>query len=55
MGDRKILGSSTITRNFQVTIPSRVRHIFRFKQGDLVLFLVDEGKLILERDTYPES
>jgi len=46
---RKILGSSIITRNYQVTIPSRVRSLFKFKEGDLVLFIVEEGKLIIEK------
>jgi len=46
---RKILGSSILTRNYQVTIPSRVRSLFKFKEGDLILFIVEEGKLIIEK------
>jgi len=46
---KTILGSSIITRNYQVTISSRVRALFKFKEGDLVLFIVEEGKLIIEK------
>jgi len=46
---RRILGSSTITRNFQATIPSRVRELFKFKEGDLLVFLVEDDKLFLEK------
>lgn len=49
MSERRVLGSSTITRNFQVTIPSRVRARFNFKEGDLVLFIVEGEKLIIEK------
>ena len=47
--ERKVLGSSIITRNFQVTIPARVRKQFGFKEGDLVLFIKYGEKLVLER------
>ena len=49
MNARKVLGSSQITRNFQVTIPSKVREKFEFKEGDLVLFVVEGDKLVVER------
>lgn len=49
MSERKVLGSSIITRNYQVTIPSRVRARFKFDEGDLVLFIVEGDKLIIEK------
>ncbi len=48
MTKRKVLGSSTITRNYQVTIPSRVRARFKFEEGDLALFILEDDKLIIE-------
>ena len=49
MPKRRVLGSSIITRNYQVTIPSRVRAHFKFEEGDLVLFIVEGQKLIIEK------
>jgi len=49
MSKRRILGSSTITRNYQITIPSKVRGLFKFDEGDLILFVEENGKLIIEK------
>ena len=49
MSARGVLGSSKITRNFQVTIPSQARAKFELKEGDLVLFVSEGEKLIVER------
>jgi AbrB family looped-hinge helix DNA binding protein len=47
--DRRILASSTLTRNYQVTIPKPVRARFRFEEGDLVVFILEEGRLLIEK------
>jgi len=45
MLERRILGSSVVTRNFQITIPSRVREKFPISEGDLILFIfTQDGK-----------
>lgn len=49
MSKRRVLGSSVITRNYQVTIPSRVREQFKVEEGDLILFIVEGEKLIIEK------
>jgi len=49
MSDKKVLGSSTITRNFQVTVPRKVRAQFKFKEGDLVVFITEDGRLFIEK------
>ena len=49
MSKRKVLGSSIITRNHQVTIPSRVRARFKFEEGDLILYILEDENLIIER------
>lgn len=47
--NRRILASSTLTRNYQVTIPKPVRERFRFEEGDLVVFIEEKGKLLIEK------
>jgi len=49
MSKKRVLGSSTVTRNYQVTIPSRVRAEFKFDEGDLILFVEEDGRLIIEK------
>jgi len=46
---RNVIGSSKITRKFQLTIPSDVRKRHNFKIGDLVLFVEENGKLTLTK------
>jgi len=46
---RKVVGSSKITRKFQLTIPSDVRKRHNFKMGDLILFVEEDGKLTLSK------
>ena len=49
MSSRKVLASSIVTRNYQVTIPSRVRAKFDIKENDLILFYEEDGKLFVEK------
>jgi len=49
MVNRKVLGNSKVGRRFQITIPKNVRDTFPFKEGDLVLFIEEDGKLILTK------
>jgi len=46
---KKVIGSSKITRKYQITLPSDVRTKYDFKIGDLVLFIEENGKLILAK------
>jgi AbrB family looped-hinge helix DNA binding protein len=39
-----------VTRKGQVTIPKEVRELFRFKPGDQLEFIEDEGGVRLGRD-----
>ncbi len=48
---REVLGISKITYKFQVTIPKRVRERFKFKRGDIVVFLEEDGTLIVKKST----
>jgi len=42
---------SKITYKFQVTIPRRVRDRFGLKQGELLVFIDEDGKLVLAKST----
>ncbi|MFT4892842.1 MAG: antitoxin PrlF [Candidatus Nanohaloarchaea archaeon] len=41
------MGVSKITRNFQVTIPEDIRKLKGYKQGDELVFLIDNGEVKL--------
>ena len=49
MVTRKVLGNSKVGRRFQITIPKKARDTFNFKEGDLVLFVEEDGKLMLTK------
>jgi len=36
-----------VTRNFQVTIPSRIREALSIKEGDLIKFVLENDRLLL--------
>jgi len=47
--ERRVIASSKITRRFQVTITKEVRERFNLKEGDLILFVVEEDRLLIEK------
>ena len=52
MTDKKeILGVSTITYKFQLTIPKKVRERFNLKEKQTVVFVEEDGKLLLTAST----
>jgi len=40
-----------ITYKFQVTVPKRDREKFSFKEGDIFVFVEEDGVLVLTRST----
>jgi len=46
---RRVLGGSKVGRRFQITIPKDVREAFGFMEGDLVLFVEEDGRLTLTK------
>ncbi len=49
MADGKVLGAAKILTKGQVTIPKAVRQRFRLEIGDLLLFVEENGKLVLRK------
>ncbi len=47
--ERQILASSVVTRNCQVTLPARVRRRFNIKKGDVIIFVVEGDRLLIEK------
>jgi AbrB family looped-hinge helix DNA binding protein len=45
----KVLGACKISTKGQVTIPSDARKRFQLTVGDLILFIEEDGKLILRK------
>ena len=41
--------SGVVTRKGQVTISADLRREFNIKEGDRIVFLVDDGRLVVER------
>ena len=42
---------SKVTYKFQLTLPKRVREKFEFKEGDTLVFVEEDDKLILMKST----
>ena len=42
---KEILGMSTITYKFQVTVPKKVREKHKLKEGDTLAFLEENGRI----------
>jgi len=47
--DSEIMGTSKISKKFQITVPKRVREKFSLKESDLIVFVGDEDSLILKK------
>lgn len=43
----KILGASKVTVRFQVTIPEEVRKMMKVKEGQTLVFVEENGKIIV--------
>jgi AbrB family looped-hinge helix DNA binding protein len=42
---------SKLTHKFQLTMPKKVRERFKLKEGDTLVFIEEDGKLILTKRT----
>ena len=50
-GSLEVVGKSTITGRYQLTLPKRVREFLRAENGDLVVFLKDDDRILVKRGT----
>ena len=46
----QILGASKITVRYQVTIPEKVRKFMNVKEGQTLVFVEDDGKIVLKSE-----
>lgn len=51
MTKKEILGMSTITYKFQVTVPKKVREKHGLKEGDTIVFVDDGDRLCITKST----
>ena len=47
----EVVGKSTITGKYQLTLPKRVREFLNAENGDLVVFLKDHDVILVKRGT----
>ncbi|MCE9652097.1 MAG: AbrB/MazE/SpoVT family DNA-binding domain-containing protein [Nitrosarchaeum sp.] len=51
MSKKEVLGMTTITYKYQVTIPKKLREKHRLKEGDTIIFVEEDGKVFLKKST----
>ena len=47
----EVVGKSTITGKYQLTLPKFVREFLRADNGDLIVFIKDNDKILVKRGT----
>jgi AbrB family looped-hinge helix DNA binding protein len=47
----EVVGKSTITGKYQLTLPKSVREFLRADNGDLIVFIKDHDKILVKRGT----
>ena len=47
----EIIGKSTITGKYQLTLPKNVREFLKADNGDLIVFLKDRDTVVVKRGT----
>jgi len=50
MKNPTLLGSSKIGTRGQITIPKKAREKFNLKTGDIVIFVEENGKLLIKKE-----
>jgi AbrB family looped-hinge helix DNA binding protein len=40
---------SKVTRRYQITIPTKMRRIFKIKRGDTIAFFAENNKIVLRK------
>ena len=47
----EVVGKSTITGKYQLTLPKFVREFLRANNGDLIVFIKDHDRILVKRGT----
>ena len=47
----EVLGMSTITHKYQITIPKKVREKHKLEEGDSIIFVEEDDRLYLKTST----
>jgi len=47
----EVVGKSTITGRYQLTLPKHVREFLKAENGDLIVFVKDHDKIVVKRGT----
>ena len=47
----EIVGKSSISGRYQLTLPKRLREFLKIENGDLVVFLKDHDNILVKRGT----
>ena len=47
----EVVGKSTMTGKYQLTLPKFVREFLRADNGDLIVFVKDHDKILVKRGT----
>ena len=47
----EVLGMSTITHKYQITIPKKVREKHKLEEGDSIIFVEEDERLYLKTST----
>jgi len=47
----EVVGKSTITGKYQLTLPKTVRELLKVDNGDLLVFIKDHDKIVVKRGT----
>lgn len=51
MAKKEVLGMTTITYKYQVTIPKKLREKHQLEEGDTIMFVEEDGKIFLKKST----
>ena len=47
---KETLGTSRMSSKFQITVPKEVRDRFKLKAEEILVFSVEDGKLVLRKN-----
>ena len=45
----EVVGKSTVTGRYQLTLPKRVREFLRAESGDLIVFVKEHDEIVVKR------